>query len=236
MILKYSKGVNNTTHLVYCVTLCKRSRLTFTENKRFKKVKVMKAIKYHIRLFTSSSVIAIMLLNGCKTNTERYSVVESEIGSLRTQIKELKAANENIAKDLVTFDTLDFVVFSNQQWARFQESHSPDIIVNWPDGHHTTGLDKHIEDMKAMFVYAPNTNIKVHPVRFGSGNMTCVTGIMTGTFTAPMPIGGGKFILPTGKSFSVPMCSVATWKDGVMIEESLFWDNQSYRNQLGLDK
>jgi hypothetical protein len=170
----------------------------------------MKAIKYHTRLFASLGIIVIMLSNGCKTNTERYSVVESEIGSLRSQIKELTEANENIAKDLVTFDTLDFTVFSNQQRVRFQESHSKDIIVNWPDGHHTSGLDKHIEDMKAMFVYAPNTNIKIHPIRFGSGNMTCVTGVMTGTFTAPMPIGAGKYIQPTGKSFSIPFCTVAT--------------------------
>jgi len=26
------------------------------------------------------------------------------------------------------------------------------------------------------------------------------------------------------------------WKDGVMIEEWLFWDNQTYMNQIGLGK
>jgi len=62
-----------------------------------------------------------------------------------------------------------------------------------------------------MFVYAPNTQIKEHPIRFGSGNMTCVIGVMTGTFTKPMPIGDGKFIQPTGKSFKLPMCTVGIW-------------------------
>jgi len=90
--------------------------------------------------------------------------------------------------------------------------------------------------LKYMFIYAPDTKIKEHPIRFGSGNMTCVTGIMTGTFTQPMPIGDGKFIQPTGKSFSLPMCTVGIWKDGVMVEEYLFWDNQTYMNQLGLGK
>jgi SnoaL-like polyketide cyclase len=179
---------------------------------------------------------AIAIFTGCSGNNGNPSVNNAEIDSLKNQIKELTAANESIAKNLVTFDTLDFTVFSNQEWMRLHESHAKDIKVNWPDGHFTTGIDRHIEDLKAMFVYAPNTQIKQHPIRFGSGNMTAVTGIMTGTFTKPMPVGNGKFIQPTGKSFSLPMCTIGIWKDGVMIEESLFWDNQTYMKQLGLVK
>ena len=181
-------------------------------------------------------IIAIIIFAGCATNEEKTSITNSEINSLRNQIKELTAGNEMITKNLVKFDTLDFTVFSNQEWTRLHESHADNIKVNWPDGHFTTGIERHIADLKAMFIYAPNTSIKQHPVRFGSGNMTCVTGVMTGTFSAPMPIGVGKFIQPTGKSFLLPMCTVGIWKDGVMIEESLFWDNQSYMNQIGLGK
>jgi hypothetical protein len=43
---------------------------------------------------------------------------------------------------------------------------------------------------------------QVHPIDFGSGDFTCVTGIMKGTFTKPMPVGAGKFIEPTGASRS----------------------------------
>jgi len=161
---------------------------------------------------------------------------QKEINKLRAEIKALTANNAVIAKNLVTFDTLDYTVFSNQQWVRLHESHSKNIKVNWPDGHFTIGIERHIADLSAMFVYAPNTQIKEHPIRFGSGNMTCVIGVMTGTFTKPMPIGDGKFIQPTGKSFKLPMCTVGIWKDGVMIEEYLFWDNQTYMNQLGLGK
>jgi hypothetical protein len=183
------------------------------------------------------SVIVLMAsITCCTGNSGKNSLSRSEIDSLRNQIKEITAGNEMIAKNLVTFDTLDYTVFTNQQWTRLHESHSNDIKVNWPDGHFTTGIERHIADLKAMFVYAPNTSIKQHPIRFGSGNMTCVIGIMTGTFTAPMPIGNGKFIKPTGKSFTLPMCTVGIWKDGVMVEEYLFWDNQSYMNQIGLGK
>ncbi|HLF62653.1 MAG TPA: ester cyclase [Saprospiraceae bacterium] len=179
---------------------------------------------------------ATATFTSCTNNNSDSAVSKSEIDSLRNQIAQLTAGNEMIAKNLATFDTLDYTVFSNQEWTRLHESHAKDIKVNWPDGHFTTGIEKHIEDLKAMFVYAPNTSIKQHPIRFGSDNMTCVTGIMTGTFSAPMPIGNGKFIPPTNKSFSLPMCTVGIWKDGVMIEEYLFWDNQTYMNQIGLGK
>jgi len=191
-------------------------------------------------IFKSFAVfLAVMVMTtftGCKNNSGNGSLSQSDIDTLRNQITELTKGNEMIAKNLVTFDTLDYTVFTNQQWARLHESHSKDIKVNWPDGHFTTGIERHIADLKAMFVYAPNTSIKEHPIRFGSNNMTCVIGVMTGTFTAPMPLGNGKFIKPTGKSFKLPMCTVGIWKDGVMVEEYLFWDNQSYMNQIGLGK
>ena len=182
-------------------------------------------------IFISSTVSAVE-----KSTGQKVSKSQKEIASLRAQIKLLTAGNAEISKNLQTFDTLDFTVFSNQQWIRLHESHAKDIKVNWPDGHFTLGIDRHIADLKAMFVYAPDTKIKIHPVRFGSRNMTCVTGVMTGTFTVPMPVGEGKFIQPTGKTFSLPMCTVGIWKNGVMIEEYLFWDNQTYMNQLGLGK
>jgi len=30
------------------------------------------------------------------------------------------------------------------------------------------------------------------------------------------------------------MCTVGRWKNGIMIEEYLFWDHQTYMKQLGL--
>jgi hypothetical protein len=68
----------------------------------------------------------------------------------------------------------------------------------------------------------------------GSGEWTSVIGVMAGTFTKPMPIGDGKFIQPTGKKFSINMCTVGHWKDGVMIEEWLFWDSATYMKQMGI--
>jgi len=150
------------------------------------------------------------------------------------ELKQSTDEKARIARDIATFDTLDFDVFSNQEWTRLHESHDKDVIVNWPDGHHTNGIERHIEDLKALFVYAPDTAIREHPIKFGSGEFTAVTGIMTGTFTQPMPIGDGKFIQPMGRKFSIPMCTVGHWRNGVMIEEFLYGDNLTYLKQIGI--
>ena len=136
---------------------------------------------------------------------------------------------------LRTFDELDFDVFSRADWARFGESHAQNIRVHFPDGHFTDGLDRHIEDLSAMFVWAPDTRVTVHPIRIAKNEMTAVTGVMAGTFTRPMPDGKGGFIPPTNKKFAINMCTVGIWnKRGVMDEEFLFSDNQTLMEQIGL--
>lgn len=188
-----------------------------------------------IAILLSTMVLSVVFTSCSDSNASNVS--QSEIDSLRSQFKQLTANDATLAKNLTTFDTLDYTVFTNQEWTRLHESHAKDIKVYWPDGHMTEGIEKHIEDLKMLFVYAPDTRIKQHPIRFGSGNMTAVTGIFEGTFTKPMPIGNGKFIPPTGKAFKMPMCTIGIWKpDGTMSEEHLFWDNQTYLNQIGLGK
>lgn len=184
------------------------------------------------------AVMSVTFINCSSSKTGYSSEMQAKIDSMQVVLTDVAAGKATLEKNLQTFDTLDYVVFSNQEWLRLHESHSQDVIVNWPDGHHTNGIEKHIEDLKALFVYAPDTRIKQHPIRFGDnkGEWTCVTGVFEGTFTKPMPIGNGKFIQPTGKAFKLPMCTVGHWKNGVMIEESLFWDNQTYMNQIGLGK
>ena len=48
-------------------------------------------------------------------------------------------------------------------------------------------------------MYAPDTRIKVHPVKIEMGEWTSVIGVMEGTFTQPMPTVDGSTIAPTGK-------------------------------------
>ena len=148
----------------------------------------------------------------------------------------LEEAEKLVKAHLENFDDLDYNVFTNQKWTELHRSHSKDITVIWPDGHATKGIEKHIEDLKAMFVYAPDTRIKVHTVKLGQGEWTAVIGIMEGTFTKPMPIGEGKVIEPTGKAYKINMATIGHWVNGVMNEEYLFWDNQEYMKEIGLGK
>ncbi len=141
-----------------------------------------------------------------------------------------------VERDLKTFDMLDFDVFSNQKWDRLQESHAQDIVVTWPDGHETRGIEKHIQDLKALFVWGPDITIKVHPIRFGSGSWTAVTGVMTGTFTRPMPTPDGRTIAPTGQRFAIGMATIGHWVNGRMDHEWLFWESQDFLKQIGLAK
>ncbi|MGO4778243.1 ester cyclase, partial [Lysobacter sp. 2RAB21] len=136
-------------------------------------------------------------------------------------------------RNLQTFDELDFVHYSNQQWNDFHKSHAQNILVHYPDGRTTTGLDAHIAELKPLFAFAPDTKIKVHPIKIAQGNLTAVTGVMGGTFSQPMALGDGKTLAPTQKRFKLDMATIGRWEKGVMVEEWLFWDNQAFMKQIG---
>ena len=150
------------------------------------------------------------------------------------ELAKYRAADLIAKKHLETFDELDFEVFTKQQWERLHESHSEDIIVHWPDGRTTEGIEAHIEDLKFMFAYAPDTRILQHPIKIASGPWTSVIGIIEGTFTEPMPLPDGSSIPPTNKPFKLTMNTVGYWENGVMTEEFLFWDNLEFMKQIGI--
>lgn len=187
-----------------------------------------------IKSIALALIISASLFQSCQPTSETSKISTEEIESLKQLALKVASENDSIDAHLKTFDALDFDVFSNQKWDRLKESHAQNIKVYWPDGHVAVGIEGHIEDLKKLFVHAPDTRIKEHPIKFGSGKYTIVTGLFEGTFTKPMPIGSGKFIQPTGKAFKMPMATVGLWENGVMIEEHLFWDNQTYAKQIGL--
>ena len=168
-------------------------------------------------------VSACLLAAGCATRSNPVA-------------EKYESEQRQIAAHLNTFDDLDFNVFTNRKWTELHRSHANNITVYWPDGHTTIGIEKHIEDLKAMFVWAPDTRIKEHPVKLGQGEWTSVIGVMEGTFTKPMPIAEGNSLDPTGKTYKIQMATIGHWKDGVMDEEYLFWDNQEFMKEIGLGR
>lgn len=184
----------------------------------------MKKIKINSAAAITALILGLMIaIVGCTNSADQEEL---------KKFREEKALTET---RLVRFDSLDFDIYSNQKWDSFGISHDKNIKVYYPDGSVTVGLDpQHLDALKPMFVFAPDTKIKKHPVKFGSGEWTAVIGEMEGTFSKPMPIGKGMTIPPTGKTFKLSMATIGHWKDGKMIEEYLFWDNQTLMKQIGL--
>lgn len=145
------------------------------------------------------------------------------------------AKDNTVAAHFERFHQLDFEVFSHKKWDQLHLSHSKDVIVHWPDGHVTNGIEQHIKDLAAMAAWTPDMSIQSHPVCVGAEEWTSVIGEMRGSFTKPMELGPGKSLPPTGKSYKLGMCTVGHWNhEGVMDEEYLFWDSGSFMKQIGL--
>ena len=75
----------------------------------------------------------------------------------------------------------------------------------------------------------------MHPLRVAKDELTAVMGVMRGTFTQPMPDGKGGTTAPTGKAFASRHVHGGDLEpagpDGRGI---LFWDNQTFYQQIGL--
>ena len=196
------------------------------------------------KVTTTKAIVALLIavaigtFTCCTSTGGNSSNLQAIVDSLQNELKKFTDEKAVTELRLAKFDTLDFDFYSNQKWAMFTHNHADNIKCYYPDGSVTVGLfPQHIDQLKPMFVFAPDTKIKVHPVKFGSGEYTCVIGEMEGTFSKPMPIGGGKTIPPTGKTFRLSMVTVGHWgADNKMTEEFLFWDNQSFMKQIGLAK
>jgi len=153
----------------------------------------------------------------------------------QTELDRYRAAETAAADHIGKYRTADFDVFTaHGDMERIRESHAKDVLVHWPDGRRTTNVEAHIDDLKAMFVYAPDTHIPEHKVEIATAEWSSVIGVMLGTFTRPMPTADGKTIAPTGKPFRVTFSAVDHWTNGLIDEEYLFWDNLSFMRQVGL--
>jgi hypothetical protein len=54
----------------------------------------------------------------------------------------------------------------------------------------------------------------------------------TGTMRGPMVGADGKEMPPTGESLSVDFCTVARWRDGMIVVENLFYDGIGLMQQI----
>ena len=73
-----------------------------------------------------------------------------------------------------------------------------------------------------------------YKVLFGQGKYTCSIADWTATMIGPFKMPDGKVIQPTHKTARLDFCTVATWKNGEIIEEKLFYDALGMMKQIGI--
>lgn len=110
------------------------------------------------------------------------------------------AGQEQVEKNLASFDRLDFVGWNDRNWDVFRQFHTDQVKVAGL-GDKTTGLDAHVSWAKAFIGQYPDSQIVAHPIRIGAGDWTAVTGQMNDGST---------------------MATIAHWENGKITEEYLF--------------
>jgi hypothetical protein len=136
-------------------------------------------------------------------------------------------------QNLATFDRLDFESWNKKDVPLFEEIHADDVLVHYPDGTTTKGIEAHVEWANGFWSSFDST-ISAHPVKLANGEWTSVIGDMSVTMARPMKTPDGKSVPATKKTWKGQMCTVAKWKDGRIVEEILFWDNLSLMKAVGL--
>jgi ketosteroid isomerase-like protein len=114
-------------------------------------------------------------------------------------------ADDNVSRNLTGMDDLDFEGWNNADWhGVFARHHTDDVLVDVKGQPVTHGIQEHIDAMEA-FVRSTTGDTPVqitsHPIRFGSGDWTCVVGEFAN---------GGR------------MVTVAKWRDGAIAEEYIW--------------
>ncbi len=120
-------------------------------------------------------------------------------------------------------------------WDTFRKRHKEDVLVYWPNQPEPTkGIRNH--DLEAVEFFKNFNNKLVndpYKIAFADGDHTCTVADWTVSLKHPMPGPEGKMVQP-GKEAHLEFCTVATWKDGEITEERLFYDVVGMMKQLGL--
>lgn len=146
----------------------------------------------------------------------------------------LNDTEERNLKLMVTLDDAQ----NDKDKETFRSRHAEDTDVYWPgQPDPPPGLDNHEEEAKRFFETFPNNHLINPPykIMFAQGDHTCIVADFYGTMTGSMTMAYGTVVEPTGKSFHVEFCTVATWnEEGKISEERLFYDLVGLMKQIGL--
>ncbi|MCB0975626.1 MAG: nuclear transport factor 2 family protein [Actinobacteria bacterium] len=109
---------------------------------------------------------------------------------------------DQVEANLEGMDNLDFKGWNAADWEGvFAHYHTDDVVVDFHGQPVTHGIEEHIDAMKAHVGDGSPTQIALHPIKFGSGEWTCVVGEFAN---------GDR------------MVTVARWRDGAICEEYIW--------------
>ena len=139
-------------------------------------------------------------------------------------------------ENMQLMQTLDDA-WNHQDWETFKQRHAETTGVFWPgQPAPTRGRLNHEAECKEFFKTFPDNHLANRPYKifFGQDDWTCSVADFTGTMQGPMNVGGGRVVPPTNRAFSVEFCTVATWKNGEIVEERLNYDLVGFLRQIGV--
>lgn len=138
----------------------------------------------------------------------------------------------NVKKHLLLYEILNYQGANNQNFQIFNQIYDTNATIRMAN-EPGLGFKENQSEMMQMYKLVPNITVE-NGVQFGSGEWLAVEQTITGKVTGQ--INNDPECKPTGQSFSVRGCSLVRWKNDKIIEETIFWDNDSYKNQTGIKK
>jgi hypothetical protein len=120
-------------------------------------------------------------------------------------------------------------------WETFLKRHREDVLVYWPNQPEPTKGRRNHDAEAVQFFKNFNNKLVNDPykIAIGQGDTTCTVADWTVSLKIPMKGADGKMVQP-GKEAKLEFCTVATWKNGEIVEERLFYDVVGMMKQLGL--
>lgn len=192
--------------------------------------------------------------NGNKFNSKICSIVKwndhkiieersySDVGNLQKQmgILECKQGQKGGYQDTMVNNNMALTnklrdASINQNWDIISSLTDDNIKVVSTSGQSMVGKQPYLQNMKQMFVMAPDVKVISSDIQFGSGDWIASVETMQGTFTKPTKSSTGIIIQPTNKVFKMQSCSLLKWQNGKLIEFWPFWDQLTFAKQLGIE-
>ena len=140
-----------------------------------------------------------------------------------------------VQKHLALCEILNFRGANKRKFDLVREIYDNNVVVRMANEAGVHGIDKQITMMKEMFIMSTDNKVTKHGIQFGSDNWTAVEQIMSGTFDGVAKTPTGKEIQPNYNHYEIRVCSLIRWENDRIVEENIFWDNENFVTQLGLD-